>query len=367
MVSLLSRRHRWTPIGLDIGVCGVRAAQLTHAAGVYTVTRVVEREWPVQEPHNGDHAPLRAERIRSCVGQAGFRGRGAVAALNSPAVEFHSLDLPEAVVAGDHGDTSQVVRWEVERLTNQHGEGMETRHWPLPATDIQAPNAISVSADCEAVGRTLKMCDDAGVLCTCIDVGAAALTRLGALLSARSPDEVWGVLDVGHTESRLVLCVDHVPVVVRRAGSGGSTWTQRIAESLQLSTKAAEVQKREHGIALAGRGVRRESVDLPGQEIAAILLAALRSELKELASEIKRSYEYARSCYPRRRVGDLVVVGGGAAMHNLPEFLSGALGIPVKRASDCLDDDGCRLRCNTTEQRKRFNVFAQAVGLALGD
>jgi Tfp pilus assembly PilM family ATPase len=327
----------------------------------------VEREWPVQEPHDGNHAPLRAERIRSCVGQAGFRGREVVTALDSPAVEFHSLDLPETVVAGDHGDTPQVVRWEVERLANQRGEGMETRHWPLPATDVQAPNVIAVSADYRTVSRTLKICDDAGLLCTGIDVGAAALARLGALLSARSPDEVWGVLDVGHAESRLVLCVDHVPVVVRQAGSGGSTWTQRIAKSLQLSTKAAEVQKREHGIALAGRGVRRESVDLSGQEIAAILLAALRSELKELASEIKRSYEFARSCYPRCRVGDLVVVGGGAAMHNLPEFLSAALGIPVKRASDCLDDDGCRLRCDTAEQRKRLNVVAQAIGLALGD
>jgi len=236
----------------------------------------------------------------------------------------------------------------------------------LPPTKVPAPNAIGVAAGRDVLAQTLKTCGDAGLLCTRIDVAAAALARFGAHLSPRDPAEVWGVLDVGHAETRLVLCVDDVPVVVRRAGSGSNTWTERIAGSLQLSTKAAEVHKRKHGIALTGRGVRRGSRDAPDHDVGAILLATVRSELKELASEVKRSYEYVLSCYPRRSVGDLILVGGGAVMRNLPEFLSAALGIPVRRASGYLDGDGYRLRCTAVGQQQRLEVLALAIGLAIG-
>ena len=51
-------------------------------------------------------------------------------------------------------------------------------------------------------------------------------------------------------------------------------------------------------------------------------------------------------------------------MPNLPEFLSGILGIAVRRCSAYLSDPRCRIRL-TTPVRNALEEFATAVGLAV--
>jgi Tfp pilus assembly PilM family ATPase len=162
------------------------------------------------------------------------------------------------------------------------------------------------------------------------------------------------------------------PVLIRNTGTGGREWTQRIAEALQLSIGAAEIQKRTHGIALTGRPAAADSLqricmgetaDPVRNEIGSLLLGALRSDLNDLAAEVKRSYEYALSCYPGRHAGDLVLVGGGAGLRNLPEYLAGVLGITVRKASSYLSESDCRLNYGTDEGHP-LEAFAAAVGLA---
>jgi Tfp pilus assembly PilM family ATPase len=315
-----------------------------------------------------------------------FRGREVVAALDPPLVEFHSLELPPTVFSEGNTEAAKIVRWELGRLTNESVEDVETRYWPLPTAagpakdesaagsiaantgagrGLSTPNAIGVAARSDIVNQRVSTCKDAHLICTCLDTGATALARFGAVLNAWKAEEVWGLLDVGYRESRLVLCVEDVPVLVRRAGTGGRDWTQRIADSLQLGFKAAEVHKCDHGIALTARGLRRGSQDPPDAELAAILLGALRGDLRDLAAEIKRSYEYVLSCYPRRRAADLILVGGGAALRRLPEYLNDLLGIPVHRSSEYLQRDSCRLQYASGKQ-SRLETMALAIGLAIG-
>jgi type IV pilus assembly protein PilM len=295
---------------------------------------------------------------------AAFRGRDVVTALDPPFVEFHAIELPPAVLADEREDATKVVHWEVGRLLNQPVENVETRHWPLPTKQTPGPNAIGTAARRDVVTQRVNVCNEARLSCAHLDIGAAALSRFGAIINDWRTEEIWGVLDLGFSEARLVLCVEDVPVLVRRAGSGGRAWTDRIAESLQLGAKAAEIYKRDHGIALTGRGVRHASGEPPASELASILLSALHNDLRELASEIKRSYEYVLSCYPGRRAADLILVGGGAAMRGLPEFVGGALGIPVRRAFDYAHTDSCRLQYASGKQ-SRLEVLALAIGLAI--
>ncbi len=402
MISLLKAPRKLTPIGLDIGANGVRAVQLmrtgdrAHAGSARFVVAASASTDRERASTDLDGAlPTREELarlLRRSLAMGPFRGRRTCAILNPPALEFHTLELPVAVLGGGHSpavaesrETAEMARQEVARLSDGSGDGGqvdvadgESGHWVLPPTSAPAPNAIGVTTDRQSVAQTLGACTDAGIVCTCVDAGAAALARLGAILNAWSTDQVWCVLDVGHTETRLVLCVDEVPVLVRRAGSGARAWTERIAETLQLSVASAEVHKCEHGIAFpkrgvsdAVRGVRAPEVGTtrgldrtPRSDVASILFGALRKELKDLASQIKRSYEYALSCYPRRQAAGLVLVGGGAVMRHLPEFLNDALGIPVRRASEYLDEPSCRLSFDA-EPRGRLELLASAVGAAV--
>lgn len=407
MISLLKAPRKLTPIGLDIGANGVRAVQLVRtgdraqagsARFVVMASASTERERASTDLD--DALPAREELarlLRRSLEKGRFRGRHTCAVLNPPALEFHTLELPVPVLGDGHSpavvesrETAEIARQEVARLSDGSGESgqvdaahAESGHWLLPPTSAPAPNAIGVTAVGEAVAQTLGACTDAGIVCTCVDAGAAALARLGTILNAWRTDQVWCVLDVGHTETRLVLCVDEVPVLVRRAGSGARAWTERIAEALQLSVASAEVHKREHGIAFPKRGVSEavrgvrapewhcsravapRGLDrTPRNDVASILFGALRKELKDLASQIKRSYEYALSCYPRRQAAGLVLVGGGAALRHLPEFLNDALGIPVRRASEYLGEPTCRLSFDE-ERSGRLELLASAVGASV--
>ncbi|MGB2984561.1 MAG: pilus assembly protein PilM [Phycisphaerae bacterium] len=374
MVLLMRRRRTRTQIGLDVGGKGVRAVQLTRVGDRYSVSSAALSERTVDDLSESERADRLGRRIQGCVRQEQFHGRHVAAMLNPPAVEFHALDLPPAVLKDANADATQVVRWEVGRLMNEPLDAVETRHWALPVTPVPAPNAIGVATRHDSITQMIEACGHAGLVCRSVDTGATALSRLGKLLNAWGCDQVWGVLDVGCHHARLVLCVGDVPVLVRHAGSGGHIWTERIADSLQVSVKTAEVHKRDHGIAMTGRGVRHPNADrlesrshtiAPSRELASILLGVVRGELKDLASEVKRSYEYVLSCYPNRHAADLVLVGGGAVMRNLPEFLSSALGIKVRRASDYLDNESCRLDYASGKQRQ-LEVLASAIGLAVG-
>lgn len=365
MVLRGSRSTRQMPIGLDIGLGGVRAVQLRHVGHAWITAHAARCERTDADGGDAQSVDDLERRIRTCLRQAEFRGRKVVTALSSPEVEFHALDLPQAVFSKPDAHVAQVVRSELLRLANEPGEHVETRHWALPPTKVPGPLAIGVAARRAVIDHTLAACDHARTECSCIDTVATGLCRFGGLLDDWGDGRLWGILDAGCRETRLVLCVDEVPVLVRTAGTGGREWTRRIAESLEISVKSAEIQKREHGFTLQSGQPGRRANDPPTAELGSVLRGILRSDLNELAAEVKRSYEYVLSCYPSYRAADLVLVGGGAALGNLPEFLTEALGIPVRRASSYLDGDSCRLRYASGKQNP-LEVFALAVGLAVG-
>lgn len=364
MFAGLLQNAKTTPIGLDIGAQGVRAAQLTRRSQAYTLRACGKIEHANLPATSEKNEAAMSGFIRDCLHQASFQGNDVRAGLSMPDIDFHALELPESIGSEKEEEVGRIVQWEVQRLTTRQNEKLETRHWLLPAARPSAPNAIGAAATEAKVMQVVARCHDAGTVCTQVDATAAALARFGYLVADWSSEVIWGLLDLGFRQTRLILCADEVPVLIRHVGSGGEAWTERIAEALRVSQKTAEFQKREAGIELVGRGIRRDDVEAPRAELSAILTGILRADLNTMAAEVKRSYEYVLSCYPPRSAGGLLLVGGGAALRNLPEFLTNALGIPVHRAADCAMGDGSRLDvagCNADV----IDEFAVSLALAI--
>lgn len=354
---------RTTPVGLDLGDTALRAAQLRRDSDRYVVCALAQL---ARGPENAKQPVSFSADLRRLFQGAPFRGKTVISALNPPEVEFHVLDLPKAALQ-DGASADQVIHWEIGRLTSLSSDQLETRHWLLPSRPGASASAIGVSVTRDAVLRLLRVCGESGLKCSGVDTGATALHRFGRLLKNWAPTEIWGVLDLGGRQSRLVLCTNDAPILIRHTGSGGQSWTERIAEVLQISQAAAETQKRTHGIALAAQRESRKNAEIGAQdEVAVMLLGALRSELNELASEIKRSYEYVLGSYPGKRAADLVLVGGGATMPHLAEFLSSNLGIAVHSASHYQSDANCRLNLNAA-CRDGIESYAIAIGLSLSE
>lgn len=359
MLAALAISRRSTPIGIDIGAAGIRAVQLEPRSDGYALVRSATLERRLDHEASADTGDF-GQRLRHCLLQGEFRGKQCVTAMQPQSVQFHALELPPA----GPQDMERLVHFEIERLLGTPEAPIETRYWLLPPTKVAAPTALGVSVARNAVEQSLAGFDHAGLHCLAMDASAAALARFGALLQPRSADHVWGLLDLGQRQTRLILCLGDVPVLIRTVGPGGDDWTTRIANALGISPATADIHKRDHGIVALPRPERDTDPTAKDVELASVLTGILRTDLLQLAAEIKRSYEYVLSCYPNRRAADLVLVGGGAITPNLDAFLLRNLGITVQRASNYLRRPGCRL-LGGVAKRHSWEQLALAIGLAV--
>lgn len=337
-VAALNKSGTHGPIGLDIAESGLRLVQLRLTDGTLSIHRAAV--WTRGSSRAGiDPTQALQERLSRFSRQSGFVGRATVTCLSSPIVESHLLHLPTGDAISE-AELQKAAVWEIQRLSTLDKEELQPAIWPLPSARRDAATHMAVAAPRAAVERHLDICTAAGLSCIRVDAAACALAALVWRLRDKPRQEVWGILDLGHQSVRLLICVDDTPVMVRSFEMGGEVWTSHIAAALNLSPEAAERNKREFGIAVVASAstpqtkIKASGGD-GGDQLSALIMGLLRDDLQRLSLETERSYEYALQCYHPRTPGDLVMVGGGALLKNLDEYLAAQLGIPVWPVGRC--------------------------------
>ena len=126
-------RLRSPLLGLDIGTYGVRAApggsrwrrvpRNANSMGQTTRGWCVHRLRP-------DGGP----RIRPAMPVAGRHdvGHGRDRPVPRRDIEYHTIEIPQAVCTDPTANLDDIVRYELERLTTKTASDLETRHWRLP-------------------------------------------------------------------------------------------------------------------------------------------------------------------------------------------------------------------------------------------
>ena len=366
-VAALNKSGTHGPIGLDIAESGLRLVQLRLTAGALSIHRAAV--WTRNSSRAGvDPTQALQERLSRFSRQAGFVGRSTVTCLSSPIVETHLLQLPAGDGIGEV-ELQKAAAWEIQRLTALDKEELQPAIWPLPSAQRDAATHMAVAAPRAEVERHLNICAAAGLDCVRVDVAACALAGLIWRLRDKPRQQVWGILDLGHQSVRLLICVDDTPVMVRSFEMGGAIWTAQIASALNLSPEAAERNKKEFGITVpASSSTAKPEIKANGgdggDQLSALIMGILRDDLLRLALETERSYEYALQCYHPRTPGDLVMVGGGALLKRLDEYLAGQLGIPVWPVGRC-ESDEARVLSEGLPRDSNLETCVLACGLSL--
>jgi Tfp pilus assembly PilM family ATPase len=215
-----------------------------------------------------------------------------------------------------------------------------------------APTVMGVAVPRKLVNTLYELVASAGYSCRRVDAGACALARCCTIFCQPPADTIWGVLDIGQTNSRLAVVVDGVPVLQRELPTGGGIFTFRVAESMKLAPPAAERLKRDYGIV---GGCPRSPRDMPAAEsgdetrapqrqspepdqpadvlqVPRLVFSAVRRSLTTLAIEVEKSMAYAMHLHGDLPVSSLYLTGGGAGLKGLADFLSQEIGIDVKLA-----------------------------------
>jgi Tfp pilus assembly PilM family ATPase len=325
------RQNAQAPLAIDVGAAMLRAVQIERMNN-----RVQVRHWASQPrlPAPGTNGPAEpGDDLRAVLDR--FDTREVALSLAPPEAEFCSLQVPAALASGDHGALLHGIRQEVARYVRCPIDTAELDAWRLPPGHRDGCNIMVAAAPRSIIEKQVNWLEQLNRTCCRVDVAPLAAMRACAqLVDDIACGKVWGVLDLGHRNTRLYIGIDETPIYVRCLAVSGQMMIERVASELHITIDAATRYVRHFGIAAAHGSYRPMAALTSGiseERMASILYGVLQPLLHSMRTETEKSFRYSMALYPDTPVGGLVLAGGGAALKGLEEEFVRQLGVPVTR------------------------------------
>lgn len=342
-------KKKETYIGIDIGSSSIKAVEIeVGLAGGVTLRRanLVTKEEGIKNAVSG--MPLKSAKVIVVVDcQTTFlryftipkmSDKEATEAIKWQIKEKVSMPLEELVV--DYKlqeiDDAGVTKYKVELAA-------------LPANIVESVVGLLAGAAIEPASLLQP---------------PLALEKLSGRLGLKE-DESVAIVDIGCNFTGISVIKNKALVFTRKINSGGAAITKAltqpvisIEEKVELSLADAEMLKVKYGIP---KEVSAEP--LAGKIAQPQFVSLLRPATERLLQEIDRSLHYYSDESSGDRIRSLILVGGGAGLKGLPEFLQEGLGVPVSVGDPF---KGMNVAEGAVgNEAWGLNIFANASGAAL--
>lgn len=309
-----------TVIGVDIGRRTMKAAQLATSEGGYRVSAL--SLLPRPEPEK-DLSRADASALRKVLKRQGFSGRKIVVAAPEERLVRAALELPSKVTGAPIG---QIVRMELSRLHNIAPDSFEMTYWEWRTPDGAKPVTRTLAIGCphDAASSILDPFEAEGFDVIALDTRSAAAGRACEPLLLAAP-QITGIADLGwRSTTVLFVC-------------GRSLLYERLLEGISIAELAGKLAET-FGITLEAAQQVAATVGLTGDQtvggIDAETLDAvrrhLRSHFDRLLDELRAPFSYVNHQFPGEGVKRLLLIGGGAAVPQLPGYMQDRLGIDIR-------------------------------------
>lgn len=203
------------------------------------------------------------------------------------------------------------------------------------------------------VESTLQVFDQAGIEVRSLEGETFASPRS---LLPYGDESTTLIIDVGKTTTKLSIVAHRIPRFTTTINIGGHALTLAVQKYFGVTEAEARKVKADRGI-----------VPTPGNEE---YLAAMLSTVSAIRDEISRHLHYwqerAATAGAHEPVTRVVVFGGNASVRGLPEYLEGALEIPVI-AGDVFKNFASRDTWVPVIDYTESLSYGTAIGLALRD
>jgi type IV pilus assembly protein PilM len=343
MMSRFARKPRET-FGLDIGTSAVKVVQLREGPGGFVLTALASAPLPLDAIGDGTiKAPEAvAAAIRDAVARAGITSHDAVIGIAGRELITKKVQLPEV--------PAKELRDAVE-LEAEH-------HIPFAFDEVYLDyhvagrhegvmDLVLVAVKKSKVNEYVAVVEEAGFVPVIVDVDGFAVGNQFELNHPEPSRDAVALIDMGAAVMKTNVVRGGVPAFARDIPFGGNQYTQAIADRLRTTFEHAE------------RAKLGEAADIPWDSI----VPALESVSRDLALEVRRTFDYFGSTSDSERIGRVVMSGGAARLRGLTEYLSSTWSIPVEVARPFERIDvGAALE---DEARTAGPALAVAVGLAL--
>jgi type IV pilus assembly protein PilM len=335
--------------GIDLSTSGVKAVRLVEGVHGLTLASYAETKLPSGAFADGeimDRAAVTAALIDAI--QAAN-----ISAVNVALPESKSFLFETTATGGD----AQAWRISVEQQLDEL--------IPLPPletdfdlvetgrTDAGETRVTGIGFAGRVIDTVLSVFDQAGIPVQALEGETFSMAR--ALLPRGDTSTVL-IIDVGKTTTKLVIVAGRIPRFATTIGIGGHALTLAVQKHFGVTEAEARKVKAERGI-----------VPAPGNED---YLAAMLSTVSAIRDEISNRLDYwqkkAVAEEGHEPVSRALLVGGNASVRGLPEYLEGALQIPVA-TGDVFTNLASRDTWVPTLDYTESLAYATAIGLALYD
>jgi type IV pilus assembly protein PilM len=344
MVTMPFARKPRESFGLDIGTSAVKVVQLRESVGRWTLTALATV--PLRPDAIADGAikdsPAVVEAIKGAVAKAGVTSREAAIGVSGRELITKKVQLPEVPAK----ELRDAVALEAEHhIPFAFDEVFLDYHVVRRHDGVM--DLIIVAVKKSKVNEYVGVVEDAGLRPVIVDMDGFAL---GNQFEVNRPEDVRqtvALIDMGAAVMKTAVVQGGVPIFARDIPFGGNQYTQAIADRLHTTFEHAEHAK-------VG-----EATDVAWDAV----VPALEAVSRELALEVRRTFDYFGSTSESERIGRVVMSGGAARLRGLTEYLSSTWSIPVEvaRPLERIDVDPGLIEQATAAGP----ALAVAVGLAL--
>ena len=317
------RRRSVGWIGIDLDVAEIRIAQIQHDAdGCRVRTAIAISTEKVLSGTPGDFRGL-GERMRKVLRSIDFRGNRCACLLPRSTYLVDGFDLPESSTLTLRDD---VITQFMRRNSVSEADYL-IDFWTTPVAEEKSRWVQVVAIEHAVVENFAAEIRIAGLTLECIDSPVTAASRCPRLLgpSSLKDDEPLAVVNWSDSAAVLTL-VSHGIASFHRSfrASGYSECRKAVAAGFDVNPHDADVL-------LCRYGLPDSKQTTAQMRISTTLFGILREPLRRFRDELERTIAYLRHKPALLPPSRLLLIGDGAAMPHIDEWISDDVGLPCDR------------------------------------
>ncbi len=223
-------------------------------------------------------------------------------------MSFPVMSSPELATA---------IRWEAEQVIPYPIDKLElswvVMYKPKNNLSTEKMRVLVVAVPSKISSAYVNFMDLLGLEVVRVENETVSLVR--SMLIARKISGVSLVVDLGFSNTKMVVADTNQIYTNYLSSLGGMAFTRIIAESFKLAVGQAEEYKRAYGL---------DKTQFEGK-----LFTAVEPVLSGLVGDIKKVIASYLASYPDRRIDRLILTGGGAFLKGLVPVLTEQTGLEV--------------------------------------
>lgn len=310
-MALFGRKK--TTVGLDIGSGLIKVAVIDHSKREPELVRVTITPLLADAIVEGEvmDPGIVADAIQTALASAQIDSKDVVTAVGGRDVIIKKISIERV----KEQQARELMRWEAEQHVPFDMESVELDFQILdPDADGVEMSVLLVAAKRELIESRVRVCTDAGLEASVVDVEAFALHNAFEINHPDAMNGVVGLLNIGHDVTNINILDDGVPLLTRDLTVG----TRRFREDLQRE-----------------RGLSAEAAQqlLQGYDRSPHLDSVLESRGEEIAVGVERAAAYLAQNSRAGAMRSLYTCGGGSRIPGLNDMLAARLRLSVRQAN----------------------------------